>query len=195
MRQMLLRLKIFQREPIVSILLVCVLIWTVCWGIRIVHINASVPDVTEIALGAVYDTGDLHCEMMQTGIYDRTSFEEKFAVDLSEHFEEDSQAENKLLCCKMDISNHSGRDMAWEEVVDPLSCGFESTTWFSAVDSFITSKLNLFQEECLRAGTSQSVWFVTILGRNCFRDTTWEHLKTEDFWYVSGLSPKIMFRL
>lgn len=195
MKQILLRLRIFQRKQIISVVFLCVLILAVCWGIRIVHINASQPDVTEVALGEVYDTGALNCKIVETGIYDRTSFEEKFSVDLSTQFEEDEEAENKLLCCKMDISNHSGRDMAWEEVVDPLSCGFESVTWFSAVDSFITSQLNSFQGECLRGGTSQSVWFVTILGRNCFRDATWKNLKTDEFLYVSGLAPKIMFRL
>ena len=195
MKQMPLHLKIFQKKQIIRMLVVYGLILIVCWGVRIVHINTLKPDVTEIAQRTVYHTEDLNCEIVETGIYDIKSFEEKFRVNLSVQFGGDGQTEDKLLCCKMYISNHSGRDIAWEEVVDPLSCGFESVTWFSAVDSYITSQLNSFQEECMREGASQSVWFVTTLGRSCFRDATWENLKIDDFWYVSSLSPKIMFQL
>ncbi len=68
--------------------------------------------------------------------------------------------------------------------MDETTGGFETRTWGSVVSPYDGRNINRFSDECLRAGQSQKIWFVTSVNTISFKKSTWKNMRCEDFKYV-----------
>lgn len=159
------------------------------WCCRIYSINQIRGNEYQIQMGEELQGENISIVPLEAHLFSRYDFLEYF--HLTEDVLNENENENcKFICVCLLVSNVTEQDISWDLVMNATSCGFETKTWASTNMSYIGSKLNVFEDECLRANQSQKIWYVTVVNPICFKDKTWGQLECKDFCYVLSLTPE-----
>ena len=162
---------------------------TICflffWTGRIISINQNQPITTYYEINDTLDCGDLELSFVESHLDSPEKFKERFGVE-----SDDSCGEHKALSICISVTNKSDRDADLNEIFDFLDCGFESSTWASAVNPKTTVQINKFQDNKIAPGKKQKIWLVAIVNKMCFKESIWNHISEIEFTYVLTLSPK-----
>jgi hypothetical protein len=175
-------------KKVIVAFVVCLLFF---WTARIISINRNSPITTCYNIGDTLDCGDLEVSFIESHLDDPNEFKKRFGVD-----SDGSCGEHKVLSICIDVTNRSTIDADMDEVRGFLECGFDSTSWASAIDPEVTKQINATNKNSIAPGSSQKIWFITEVNKVCFKDSSWKHIDELPFMYVLTLSPqKIAVRL
>lgn len=164
----------------------CVMV--LCWCCRIYFVNQMKSNDYQIQMGEEIQKEEIRIEPLAAHLFTEQEFCENFCFkeeDLPENYYEDN--DRKLICVCLEVYNTSGQDISWDLVMENTVCGFETKTWATTNDSYIESQLNVFRDECLRAGKKQKIWYAAEVNQICFKEETWKQLRTSDFEYILSL--------
>lgn len=171
----------------IAITMICVLFF---WVGRIYNINQNPPITTYYNIGDTIQCGDLELSFSESHIDELKEFNERFGNDYS------TNDEIRIISICINVTNKSNNDINWDDVMDFLGCGFESSVWASAIDPNLGSMVNRFSKRSLASGKTQKIWFLSQINKICFKDTSWNKLNSFQFSYVLSLSPsKIAVRV
>lgn len=170
-----------------------VVLLVVFWCSRIWSIN-QVSDNTHIyEMKQTIECGDIAICAKDNVFFTPKEFEDYFDLDARSI---DDSDESYIIGVCLEITNNSDADIEWDEIISFVECGFESKTWASGINPLYGQFTNRFYTASLEAGSSQEVWFLTDVKKICFKESTWEHIEDENFYYVLSLSPyKVEIRL
>lgn len=158
------------------------------WCCRIYSINQISMHEYKIEMDKELQGKNISICSVDAHLFSRDEFLKYF--HLTEDVLNENEDENcKFICVCLLVSNVTEQDISWDLVMEATSCGFETKTWASTNMPYIGSKINVFEDECLRANQSQKIWYVTVVNPVCFKDTTWEQLECKDFCYVLSIKP------
>ncbi len=173
-------------KKVVFCIIFCVFLY---WCGRIYSINQTQETSHYVQMGEEFEIDGISVVSLEAQLFSRSDFLEYFQLEEDVLNESEDRA-CKLICTCLLVSNHTERDMSWDEVMNITSCGFQTRTWSSLNMSYIGGALNVFEEESLRKNGSQRIWYVAVVNPICFKDKTWEQLKSSDFCYVLSLAPQ-----
>lgn len=175
-------------KKIIAAISICLFVF---WTARIISINMNPPVTKYFNIGDTLDCGDLEVCFIESHLDTSDEFKGRFGVD-----SDDSCGEHKVLSICIEVTNKSTKDEDIDEVKGFLMCGFESSSWSSAINPEVTKQINATNGKSIAPGNSKKIWFVTEVNRLCFKDSTWKHIKEIPFTYILTLSPqKIAVRL
>lgn len=158
------------------------------WCCRIYSVNQSRESGYQIQMGKEFQGENISIVPLEAHLFSRNDFLDYF--HLTEEVMEMEDENCKIICVCLLVSNITEEDLSWDFVMDQTSCGFETKTWASINTFDIGSKINIFEDACLRKNKSQKVWYVTAVNQICFKNKTWEKLECRDFSYILSLTPK-----
>lgn len=154
-------------------------------GYRIFSINQNPPIVNYYNIGETTDYRNVTMTFVESRIDTPNEFEEKFDIDLP--YSEECQ----IISICINVTNTSDHDIGWDEIFRIFNdSGFESSVWCSSVDPFISAALNTFNNDCLRKGESQDIYFMTPIERGAFTNSSWEKLHDYKYYFVISLNPE-----
>lgn len=176
------------KKKIVCWLLLCLFVF---WGCRIYSINQCSDNTEYYDMEDVIDYDFMSVQPIESHLYTVEEFYERFGI-----MSEETMGEKYLLCVSLRVRNLSEEKISWDTVMEHTNCGFETTTWASAIATNETMALNVFYTDALEVNGTQDIWYVTGVNEICFKSKNWECIKEYPFSYVLTLYPeKIKIRL
>lgn len=172
-------------KKLIGCIVCCVVL---IWCFRIYDVNQDKPRIYQAKMTENIQKNGLNIEAIEAHLFSYQEFLDYFQVseDVLEYVEKSS----KLICVCLNVANTTGTDMEWDWVMEEITCGFETITWYSSIWPNIGNKLNIFKKSCLYSGNNQKIWFVSEVNNICFRYLTWENLECSDFFYTLSLEPE-----
>ncbi|MBO5260874.1 MAG: hypothetical protein J6A82_01280 [Coprococcus sp.] len=159
--------------------------FVVFWCGKIHSVNVS-----QRSRDSVYEKNDvvtydgLRIIEKEAHIYEHVLFEQRFCIDVN-HVES-----GRVLCVCLEVKNISSQDLTWDYIFGVLECGFQTDTWASVVSPFIGQKLNIVPSDGLKKSDSCMLWFATTMLPVSFKQSTWDNIWDEDFYYVLSITPE-----
>lgn len=166
------------------------------WCYRIYSINQNREPEHRIQMGEELQGENMSIVPIEAHLFSKEDFLEYFHLTEEVLFVNDVYENYRMICVCLSVTNITEQDISWDMVMDATTCGFETKTWGSVSSPYEASYINAFTEECLRAGQSQKIWYVTYVNPVCFKEKTWEQMECKDFSCVlSQESKKISIQL
>lgn len=155
------------------------------WGIRVFWVNQEHAEKeTYYQMQEAFEWNGILVTPVEAHLYSLTQYNERMGVEA-----ETSDADDYIICLKVNMVNDTGKDMEWNRLLDGFGYGFETLTWCSSIDPWLGADINVFHSEKLQNGMNQDIWFVTPISRSCFQKRNWKRLSDMDFYYVLSLYP------
>ncbi len=155
------------------------------WTIRIINVNQrAVVESVEISMRETFGYNGLSITALEAHLYSIPEFEAALDAEV-----EAGDDEFEIVCVKFRIKNETGKALGWNKVMDEMGYGFETLTWYSAIDPFLGAKINFFSLENLESGGEAEAWYATQVMKECFHEKNWKKLDENEFYYVMDLYP------
>lgn len=175
-------------KKIIVVITVCFLVF---WTGRIISINQNPPTTAYYDIGDTLDCGDLEAVFIESHLDTPEQFKERFGIESNTY-----DGEHKVISICISATNKSDKEADLDKIFGLLECGFEAPLWANAIDPEITNQINNFGEEKLAPGETRKIWYVTEISKQCYKESTWNHINEYQFYYILTLSPqKISVRL
>lgn len=183
-----------QMNKILRIGLFITVLFVLFWCGRIWSINQVEDDTVVYEMNQLIDCGDITIEAIDSFLLTVEEFENRF--DLPEGTIWESADDEYVVGVCLDVTNITEAAIEWDDLFDFISFGFESKGWATASAPFLAPSVNTFYSESFEAGANQEIWLFATVSKICFKDSTWENIRSREFFYVLTLSPyKVEIRL
>ena len=116
--------------------------------------------------------------LKEAHIYGKKEFEQRFNAEIP-YIES-----VRVLCAGFTVTNNTGADIGWDEVMELFNCGFQTDTWASSISPSVERQMNIFDSELFKAGQRQEIWFGTVMTEASFKEKTWKNIYDMDYYYV-----------
>lgn len=174
-------------KRIVCVIAACIIVF---WSGRIYSVN-----LMQRKTDITYNYDEIEFQgyklvLKEAHIYGKKEFEQRFNAEIS-YIES-----VRVLCAGFTVTNNTGADIGWDEVMELFNCGFQTDTWASSISPSVERQMNIFDSELFKAGQRQEIWFGTVMTEASFKEKTWKNIYDMDYYYVFCITPdKIKVKL
>lgn len=175
-------------KKILLFILMCLIAF---WVGKIYQVNKNnAKRETVYSGGEPVEYGGLNIVQTSAFLYDFEDFERIYGEN-SEY-----EGTDKIICIALNVTNDTGNNILWDDVLTFLYTGFETDTWVSSASPSLGCVMNVLKGEFFETGSTQKLWIAAAVNSESFKDKTWNNLSKEKFYYVlAGSDDEILIKL